>query len=1031
MNITRTALSNPTAVVSAVLLVLLFGLLSLSRLPVQMIPTIERPFIQINTGWRAAAPDEVEAEILEQQEDVLRGLQGLEKLEATASRGSASISMRFAVGTNLERALLDVLNRLNRVPSYPADASEPQITAGGGGDENSIAWYALGPADGSERSMGGYQDFVNDVIAPRIERVQGIAQSNNYGGRQSELRITFDPYQAAALGIELPAVIGSVGNSTDVSAGFQDVGRRQYTVRFAGRYAVDEFLNVLLPTRDGGQVRLREVASVGKTLVDKSGVLSVAGRQAIAINAQPEPGVNVLQVMTRLKAAVAELNEGPLARQGLAMTLVYDETDYIKDSIAMLRNNLLLGIALAVGILWVFLRLVRATLVVGIAIPVSLFVAFSALYVSGRTINIISLAGLAFAMGMVLDAAIVVLENIVRLRESGLRGPKAAARGASEVWPALLASTATTVAIFLPILFMQDVAGQLFADLAFAIAVAVVTSLVIAVTIVPTASIVWLKGQFRSDSKAAFWQSGADRIMRLTDTRARRAGWIIGLSVVAIGLTVLLKPQADYLPEGRQNYLFGFILAPPGQSVDAAENEFANVVNARLRPYLAGDQSPAIRSYFMGVFGRGGFFGMRARNPDDVDALMGVMNGQVLRGFPDTMAFASRAPIFGRLGGGRGIEVNVQSRDIDAMLRAGGVGMAAIARALPGAQARPLPGLELAQPELRLVPDDVRITEVGWTRAQVASVTRALGDGVFVGDYFDGDRQLDIILRSEAWPTPEDLAAIPLATPTGTVPLGDLVRLERTAGPDQIRRVDRRRTITLSVTPPGDMSLEEAINILQTEVDPAIRAELPADGDIAYYGSADNLKTALTNMGYSLILAVTILYLLISALFRSFRDALLVILALPLAIVGGVAALRLTDVALRSAKAGIQPMDLLTMIGFITLLGLVVNNAILLVHQTRESEREGKSRRASVHYAVRVRLRPIFMSTLTTLFGMLPLLLIPGPGTELYRGLAAVIVGGMSVSTLFTLVLLPSLLRLGEDKPAHQGTPDPETTAYA
>jgi multidrug efflux pump subunit AcrB len=1030
MNITRAALSNPTAIICAVLLVLLFGVLSLLRLPVQMIPQIERPIIDISTRWRAAAPDEVEAEILERQEDVLRGLQGLEKLEASASRGSASITLQLAVGTNLERALLDVMNRLNRVPSYPADADEPQITAGGGGNGNAIAWFSLSPADGSERPMGGYQDFVEDVILPRIERVSGVAQSANFGGQRTELRITFDPYQLATLGIELPRVIGNVGNNSDVSAGFADVGRRQYTVRYAGQYKVDEFLDMLLPTRDGGEVRLREVADVAPTLVDKTGVLSVGGRQAIAINAQPEPGVNVLQVMTGIKAAVAELNAGPVARQGLTMRLVYDETDYIKDSINMLRNNLLLGIGLAVTILWAFLRVVRATAVVAVAIPVSLFVAFGALYAGGRTLNIISLAGLAFAMGMVLDAAIVVLENIVRLRESGEKGIDAAAKGAAQVWPALVASTATTVAIFVPILFMQDVAGQLFADLAFAITVAVVTSLVIAITIVPTASAVWLKGEFKKDEYAGFWDRGTAHIMRLTDTPGRRAGWIVGLTTLAIGLTAVLKPNADYLPEGRQNFIFGFIQAPPGQSVDSAENEFANVVNARLRPYLAGEKEPAVRGYFMGVFGTFGFYGARAQDPADVDAMLGIFQSEVFTGFPDTMAFASRAPIFGRLGGGRGIEVNLQSRDLDAMLRAARVGMGAISEALPGSQVRPIPGIELAQPELRLQPDDVRINEVGWTRSQVATVSRALGDGLFVGDYFDGDKQLDVILRAQQWRTPEELMAIPLATPTGTVPLGDLVQMVRTAGPDQIRRVDRRRTITLNVTPPGDMSLEEAIDTLQTIIDPLLRDQLPEDGDITYYGSADNLKTALSNMSYSLLLAITILFLLISALFRSFKDALLVVLALPLAIVGGVAALRLTDLWLTTTNAGFQPMDLLTMIGFITLLGLVVNNAILLVHQTRQSEREGTPRRDAVAYAVRVRLRPIFMSTLTTLFGMLPLLLLPGAGTELYRGLAAVIVGGMAVSTIFTLVLLPSLLRIGEGRSASVAAPQPEGTQY-
>ena len=282
---------------------------------------------------------------------------------------------------------------------------------------------------------------------------------------------------------------------------------------------------------------------------------------------------------------------------------------------------------------------------------------------------------------------------------------------------------------------------------------------------------------------------------------------------------------------------------------------------------------------------------------------------------------------------------------------------------------------------------------------------RALGDGEFVGDYFDGDRRVDIVLRAPEWRSPEGLASTPVVTPlSGVLPVDQLVRMERTAGPNEVRRVDRRRAVTLIVTPPDDVSLEAAIDTLRQNVEPSLLGMLPADGEISYYGSADDLNVALGNMSRSFALAVVVLYLLMSGLFRSFVDSLLVISALPLATVGGVALLRIMSL----------PMDLLTMIGFITLLGLVVNNAILLVHQTRSAEREGLGRRDAVEQAVRRRLRPILMSTMTSLFGMLPLLLIPGPGTEVYQGLAAVIVGGMSVSAVFTLVLLPSLLRLGE-----------------
>ena len=1008
MNLTKLALSNPVAVIAAILLVLLMGVVAMSSLPIQMIPDVQRPFIQINTGWRAAAPEEVESEIIEPQEDMLRGTPGLEKIVSSASAGFASINLMFSVDTELQRALIEVINRLNQVPRYPNDVTEPQIFAGQDGWGSAIAWFSIKTAPGNERPMASYEDFVREVVQARIERVQGISNSNAYGGRRNEVRITFDPYETAALGIDIPTLAGLTGGNNDTSGGFSEVGRRQYTLRYAGKYDLSEFGEMVLDWRGGNPVRLRDIATIEVKMRDATGFVLENGEDAISFDAQVEQGVNVLDVMHDLKTAIKDLEEGPLARAGLEIRQVYDETTYIEDSIAMLRTNLLIGIGLAISILWWFLRRFRATFMVALAIPISLFTAFVVMQITGRTLNMISLAGLAFATGMVLDAAIVILENIVRLREKDMSPDDAAIEGSRQVWGALLASTATTVVIFLPIMFLNDVSGQLFADLALVISAAVVAALVIAVSVIPTAAAKWLQGIKLEDPHTDWWEQATATIMRVTDRPRTRRTLVIAIFAVAIGLTLLLIPPANYLPKGNQGWVFAYIDQPPGQSTTVAKEEFAAPVLERLAPYLAHEAEPAVDSYFMAVFGAFAFAGVSMADRDGAELFVEKMNDEILAGFPDTMAFADIWGIFDRVSGGSDIELNIQSRDMDAMLAAASAGMGLVGRALPGAQARPIPGVDFAEPELRFIPDERRITEAGWTRRQVSTVMRALGDGVYVGDYFDGDRRMDIVLRAPEWTSPEQLASTPVATPAGGITSVDqLVRMERTAGPKEVRRVNRRRAVTLAITPPDGISLEQTLATLRTEVEPELLKMLPEDGEISYYGSADDLEIALTNMSKSFALAIVVLYLLMSGLFRSFTDSLLVIATLPLATVGGVLLLRLMNL----------PMDLLTMIGFITLLGLVVNNAILLVHQTRSAERDGFDRRSAVEQAIRRRLRPILMSTLTSLFGMLPLLLIPGPGTEVYQGLAAVIVGGMSVSTLFTLIFLPSLLRLGETTP--------------
>ncbi len=1011
MTLTRLALGNPVAAAVAVLLVLLFGSIALTQIPVQMIPTVVLPRIAINTAWRAAAPEEVESEIIEVQEDVLRGVPGVNQMVSTATQGSGSVTLTFDVGVSVERALIEVMNRLNQVPRYPADATEPVLVIGSSMEDNAAAWFALSPEPGNPNDIDSYLDLVEEAIQTRFERVNGVAAAGVFGGRESEVRITFDPYKAAAMDIQLPAVASLAGNNVDTTGGFTDIGRRQYTVRYEGQYAVSEFENMVLAWRGGNPVRLGDVAAVDRRLVDRMVVLVQDGSPAIGINIQPDEGVNILEVMAGVREAASELREGPLAREGLVLEQIFDETDYILQSIAALRNNLLIGIALAVGVLWWFLRRLQATLVIAAAIPISLFFSFFALNLGGRTLNVVSLAALAFAMGLVLDASIVVLENIVRLRENGERSSAASLAGAQQVWGALVASTTTTVAIFLPILFLQDFSAQLFADLAFAISVAIIVSLFIAIGIIPTAAHSWLRHVNLHDPHRSWWEGGTRFVMRATDTPRRRYGWIAGLVLTAASVTWALLPPADYLPEGKQNWMFAFILPPPGLSVESAQTELVDVIADRMEPYQNGEKEPPIDYYFAAVMNSFGFVGVSAEDADDIDDILAIFNSEILAGFPDTMAFANRVSIFSRVEGARSIEVNIHGEDIDTLLAAAQMGLGLISQAIPGAQVRPDPGVELAQPELRLIPDERRIAEVGWSRNVVSNIARALGDGLFVGEYFDGIKKRNIVVRSLGWNDPEELAAIPLATPQGgVVPAGELMRIERTVGPDRIRRVDRRRTITLIVTPPSDMSLEEALTTLRSDVAPVLLGRLPADGELSFYGSADDLEIALGNMGRSFLLAIVILYLLVSALFRSFRDSLLVLLVIPLATVGGVVALRITDLLV------FQPMDLLTMIGFITLLGLVVNNAILLVYQTRTSERAGTARRDAVEKAVRIRLRPILMSTLTSLFGMLPLLVIPGAGTELYRGMAAVIVGGMSVSTAFTLILLPSLLRLGEER---------------
>ena len=1011
MTITERAVKNPAGVAVAVAIVALFGLFSLNGLPIQLFPDIELPQISVNANWRAASPKEVESEILEPMEEVLQGLPGMEVMSANAFNGGAWINMQFALGTDMQATLMEVIGRLNRLPPMPADSDPPVVNLGGGGGgaNQALTWFFVQLLPGTEGPIEAYGQYIMDTVKPKLEAIEGVAGVQVNAGAAEELQITVDPYRAAEYGIELSSIAARTGRSADVSGGFVDVGRRQYTLRFEGRYDPEQFKSLILEWREGRPIRLGDIADVQVARGKKNQIVIQNGNPAMSLRVDRANGANVLGTLNLVKAAVDELRDGPLADAGLDIQQSFDAAVFINRAVSMVTNNLILGVLLALAILWLFLRDIRATLLIATAIPISLLSTFIVLQLTGRSLNVISLAGLAFAVGMVLDAAIVVSENIVRLRERGEVPTVAALTGTRQVKGALLASTATTVAIFLPVLFLQDVEGQLFADLALTISIAVVISLVVALTILPTVAGSWLKPQKLTGDKAQGWSRMASALMKVSSTGRRRVLLIASLVTAPLLVTWLLFPQLDYLPPVKRDAVDAFIQLPPGSNVETNEKEVISKLVDRLQPYMDGVKEPALKNYYIMTWPGGGSIGVRALDQSRVKELEEIVRNEILVDIPDMRGFAQQGNLFGGFGGGRDIAIHMQSADQAGLYAAAGDGQDKLMESFPGANVRTSPSIEMAEPELRIFPDDARINEVGMDRRGIATLVRTLGNGLWLGEYFNGENRMDIIMRADGWETPEQLATTPIMTPGGeVVPLGELVTIDRATGPGQIRRVNGRRTVSLNLSPPDNVSLETAIARIKADVEPALRAALPADGSIQYGGSADSLNEAIATMSRNFILALFILFMLMAGLFRSLKDSAMVVMTIPLAGVGGVIAIQTLNLFT------FQPMDLLTMIGFIILLGLVVNNAILLVDQTRQAERGGMDRQDAVENALRIRLRPIFMSTLTSIFGMLPLLLLPGEGSVIYRGLAASIVGGMACSLIFTLFLLPCLLRLGK-----------------
>lgn len=994
------------------LLLLAFGLQALLNLPLQLTPDIEQPQISVTSGWRAAAPAEVESVIIEPIETVLKNTPSITDINTNIGRGSGTVTLTFALGTNMQQAMLNVLNSLNQLPPLPLDAFEPVVRAGGGRGGPNAASLLVIPVDGNDLvDLAGEQDIIEDVIEPRLLSIPGVAQVNLASRRPMEMRITFDPYKAASLGISPEQIRTSLVQASDVSAGFAEVGRRQYTVRFAGQYHLQSLPEMIVGYQGARAIYLKDIATVEKRLIDRQGLTMRSGKPSYYITISRNHNANTVDLMDEINRAIDELNQGPLSERGLMIDLSFDSSVHIRNALALVKSNLGLGVALAMAVLWLFMRGWRPLLLVALTIPMSVTVAFLVLQVMERSMNVISLAGIAFSVGLVLDAAIIVQENIIRLRSQGKALAQAVLEGTGQVSGALFASTATSVAIFLPVLSMQGIEGQLFYDLALTLSVAVIASFVTAITLLPLANRYLLNQQPLLDPFVAYWQRLSDQIMGLTASPLKRGVWIGLLLGGSALVSVNLMPKSDFMPRTPVDGFFYALNLPPGGNIDFIEQEIAALLKVRLQPYLTGEAQPAIKDYnfySQGPGNTGGF--MYAADPQRVEELMDVMQNDVLADFPDTQVFLFRGQMINLAGNnGRSVNLNLQGSDIRQLMVAAKAGVEAIGQAMPNTSVQPVPALSMNEPELQLVPDDQRLSQAGLLRGQVANSVRAFTDGLFINEYFDGDERINLILRGTPWHTPEQLAALPLATPlAGVQQLGELVSIKRTVGPSMLLRVGGRRTVSLIIRPPADMSLQVAMEQIEQEVMPKIRPHLHGDAGMQIQGNANQMQAAIADMLVNFVMAIGILFLLCCALFRSLLDSLLVLSVMPLAVAGGVLSLWLLNLV------RFQSLDLMTMIGFIILLGLVVNNAILLVDQTRRAERSGLDRASAVAQAIRLRARPVYTSTLTSLVGMLPLMLVPGVGSEIYRGLATVIVGGMAFSAMFTLILLPALLRIGE-----------------
>ena len=1037
MNLIKASLERPIAIVSVIVMTIILGIVALERIPIQIAPDVNKPVISVTTYWFGASPYEMEREIVNKQEDALQGVEGSKRITAETREGRAKLEIEFDMSTNMDKALLLVSNRLNQIDDYPIDAGEPTLDTSGL-DDNAIAWFILTRTQGNEQNIAAYGDIVKDIIQDSLERVPGVARTNAYGSSETELRITIDPEKMAYYRLTVDRVMEIIrAANSSISAGDVNEGKREYIVRTEGELQTLEQVReiVLISEKDlngrYGRVIINDIAQVEFTYKEPRAIIRYLGENSIAINAIRQSGANVIDVMNEIKKTTNDLNQNILPQLGLKIEQVYDETIYIDSAVQLVRQNIWMGGILAVIILLIFLRSWQSTIVIAVSIPISIVAAFVAMALLGKTINVISLAGIAFAVGMVVDAAIVVLENIFRLKEKGMPTKEAAYKGTSQVWQAVMVSALTTVLVFVPILIMELEAGQLLQDIAVAISVAVLMSLIVSATILPALTY-WILSKNKSSS--FFKIALLDNIGTFTSTLilkyvkaviiSRKSSMLIVslLIVSTLGLSYLMLPKLEYLPEGNRNLIFGVMLPPPGYNLktltdiaNSVEKKVENLWSINTGDKAEAGQPPKIKNFFfVAIAGGRTLFGASAVEETRVKELIPVMT-QSLFGEPATYGFFSQPGLFVRgYGGGRSIDLDIIGSDLSDITltaqKAAGLVMQEFPRS-EGHQMRPKPGLILGAPEIQIQPNRIKLADNNVTARELAMGIDAFNSGIRIDEIIVNSKRMDLTLMGveNSINQTQGIENIPIVTSEGKIiPISSLSNIFYTTGPTEIRHIEGERAVTLQIKPADNIPLEVAIDTVNDKIiKPLLDEGLSSDTRLDISGTADELTLTWRAMAINLLVAIAMVYLLMTILFESFKYPFIIMLTVPPAAAGGVLGLYALNLST------FQPLDMLTILGFVILSGIVVNNAILLVHRTLQLVRiENLGINDAIEGATNSRIRPIFMSTLTSIFGMLPLIIFPGAGSELYKGLGSVIIGGLSLSAILTLLIIPPMLKL-------------------
>jgi HAE1 family hydrophobic/amphiphilic exporter-1 len=998
------AVRRRVTVFMVALAVTAFGFVGYSRLPLELFPDIAYPSLTVQTDFPDTAPQEVEHLITRPIEEAVGVLGGLQTLHSTSRPGSSEVTLEFGWGSNMDLLSMEAREKLDRVV-LPDDAEDPIVVRF---DPSLDPILRLALAGGDD--LGDMRYLAEMKIKQDFETIRGVAAAQIRGGLEEEIQIAIDQERLAALGIPLEQVRKAVDiSNVNVPGGALRGKEHRYLIRTVNEFDdLEEIADLIIWQKESATVRLREVAEIYMGAKERQEITRAQGRESVEISLYKEGDANTVTVARRIREQlVAWQAKLP---PGLTLTVLFDQSGFIEQAVNEVRNAALIGGLLAVLMLFLFLRDVPSTIIIATAIPLSVIATFMVMYRMDISLNIMSLGGLTLGVGMLVDNSIVVLESVYRKRQEGLDRRQAAVEGATEVGPAVVASTFTTVAVFLPIAFVEGIAGQLFKDQALTVTISLTTSLLVALTMIPMLSAIGGKGR-RMHSLPAVPndrpQMTLGVLSRIYDRLVRaavRRRWVtlaaaLGLFFASIGALRWLG--TELIPQLNEGEFFFEVSLPEGTSLSATDR-----VLGRMEKAVAAEDG--VERYYSTVGSRlvpGGMsMNTKAENlgqlnvvmEDRADAEREARVVNRLRGqfvdIPDLDMKFGRPSYFSLK---TPIEVVVYGEDLE-RLRVFSIELAKHLRTVRGlVDVRS--SLEAGNPELQVVFDRHRVASLGLDMGLLSETLKNRVQGVVPTRFKKRDRLIDIRIRNLEGErsSMEDIRNLVVSGPDGTqLRLLTVADVSVNRGPAEIHRLGQQRAAVITANLKG-RTLGSAIEAVK-EIIPKV--PLPRGFTTELGGQNREMKVSFESLRFAIGLAIFLVYLVMASTFESFLDPLIVLFTIPLSLVGVVGGLLATGTAI----------SVIVLIGSILLVGIVVNNAIVLIDTINRLRRAGVAKEEAVIRAGHMRLRPIVMTTLTTILGLLPMAMAWGEGAELRSPLAIAVASGLFVSTLLTLVVIPA-----------------------